>query len=68
MTSPAVTAAFEIVEMHYKILEMESEIERLRDIEAKYNALLDSSVKHGEAMMGHLLRATLHGNIRGGQS
>lgn len=43
--------------------ELELENERLRGIEEKYNALLNDSIKHGETMMGHLLKASIDGKI-----
>ena len=48
----------------WHVAELEAENHELREYRDKYNALLDSSMKHGEAMMGHLLVATLKGNLK----
>lgn len=54
-----VALAWQIIEMQRTILEQERKIERLARIEKDYNELLDSSLKHGNAlllMMGNMLK------------
>lgn len=51
-----VNLAWQIIEMHRTILEQEREIARLERIEKDYNELLDSSLKHGSAIMGNVLK------------
>jgi hypothetical protein len=43
---------------------LEAENQELRDYRDKYNTLLDESLKHGQAMMGHLLTATIEGHLK----
>lgn len=61
---------FDIVELAHQVIDLDNknrylryENERLRGIEEKYNALLDSSIQHSNAMMGHLLNAALAGKL-----
>ncbi len=47
----AVDMARSILEMQERIRELEYEVARLRDYEAKYNDLLNSSIEHSEKNM-----------------
>lgn len=46
-----------------RVYELEQENAELREYKAKYDQLLTDSLRHGEAMMGHLLKATINKNI-----
>lgn len=58
-TPDAVANAYQIVEMHERILALEAEITDLRKYKEDYFELLKSSMSHGDTMMRHLLDATL---------
>jgi hypothetical protein len=51
-TVPVVDFAWQIINMDRLIKAQNKELERLKDIEEKYNKLLDDSIHHGEVMMG----------------
>jgi hypothetical protein len=48
--------AWQVIEMQRTIDAQEREITRLMKIEEDYNSLLDSSIEHGRAMMGNVLK------------
>ena len=48
--------AWQVIEMQRTIDAQERQITRLMRIEEDYNALLDSSMEHGRAMMGNVLK------------
>lgn len=54
-----VDMAYEVLHMHRTILDQEAELEELRRYRQDYFDLLDSSIKHGEHMMGGLLRVAM---------
>ena len=51
--------ARQIINMEWRIEELEIENEKLKGYEKMYNELLDSSISHNHVMMGHLLNACL---------
>ena len=57
--SSIVDIANEIITMQETIDYQRLEIIRLRKIEAEYKTLLDESLRHGEAMMGNILKLCL---------
>jgi hypothetical protein len=48
--------AWQVIEMQRTIDAQEREITRFMRIEEDYNKLLDSSMEHGRAMMGNVLK------------
>jgi hypothetical protein len=55
----AVSFAFEVIEMQQTIVAQEREITRLLKIEEEYKSLLESSLNHGNVMMGNYMRVLL---------
>ena len=51
-----VSLAWQIIEMNNTIQDQASEIAHLKGIKEQYDRLLDADIKHGEAMMGNLLK------------
>jgi hypothetical protein len=51
--------ARQIIDMHERIMYLECENERLREIEQKYDTLLVSSVQHGKTMTGKLFKLSM---------
>jgi len=51
----AISHAYEIIEMAREIERLRFEVDRLQDIETKYQQLLDTSISHSEHMMGEML-------------
>lgn len=47
--------AHEIITMQNTIYQQEVELERLREIEIKYQKLLDESIAHAQAMHGQVI-------------
>ncbi|MGD9697517.1 hypothetical protein [Acinetobacter sp.] len=54
--------AHDIIDMHEKIVRLKKENALLRKYRDDYNRLLDEGVKHNQAMMGQMLKATLNMN------
>lgn len=59
MDFDAVGFAYQIVNLHKENLRLRAEVERLREVERDYYALLDSSRAHNNTMMSHVLEAAL---------
>lgn len=51
--------AYQVIEMHNKILDLEQENERLRRYEKDYDNLLNESLAHSQAMIGNTLKLFL---------
>lgn len=51
----AVDTAYEIVDMHRKLVRLQAEVFELQEYKQKYFDLLDQSIAHGEHMIGGLL-------------
>lgn len=51
--------AYQLIEQIEVVRSLRAEVTRLKDYERKYNELLNSSITHGNVMMGHLLASTL---------
>jgi hypothetical protein len=56
MKMNVVDLAWQVIEMQRTIDEQERQITRLMRIEEDYNSLMDSSLEHGRAMMGNVLK------------
>ena len=56
MKMTVVDFAWQVIEMQRTIDTQERQITRLMRIEDEYNQLLDSSMAHGRAMMGNVLK------------
>lgn len=56
--------AYQVIEMQDRIDALEHEVTRLSKIEHQYNELLDSSVTHGEQMMGGWLKLLLSDRVK----
>lgn len=54
-----VDLAYQIINMHHKIIVQAAEIERLEKIEKDHRDLLDSSIQHNQHMAGNLLKLVL---------
>lgn len=52
--------AYQIIALNRENEWLRSELDRLCDIEEKYNKLLDSSIEHGNKMMSNMLEALLN--------
>ena len=52
--------AHEIIAMEEEINYLRAENKQLKEYEEKYTKLLDESIKHGNTMMGYLLKASLN--------
>jgi len=59
MKMNVVDLAWQVIEMQRTIDEQERQITRLMRIEEDYNSLMDSSLEHGRAMMGNVLKLCL---------
>lgn len=51
--------AYQVIEMHERIRDLEFENNRLRQYEHDYHELLHSSLAHNQAMMGNTLKLFL---------
>jgi len=51
--------AYEIIDMHREIMRLRNENKRLKEYETKYIALLDSSIKHNDDMIGNIIKTYL---------
>jgi hypothetical protein len=51
--------AYQVIEMHERIRDLEIENDRLRRFEHDYNELLNDSLAHSHTMMGNTLRLFL---------
>lgn len=51
--------AYQVIEMHERIRDLEFENERLRRFEHDYNELLNDSLAHSQAMIGNTLKLFL---------
>jgi hypothetical protein len=47
----AIDFAYEVIEMQQTIAELKRELYRLRDVEERYNTLMNESMAHSEGMM-----------------
>lgn len=56
--------AYQVIEMQNRIDALEHENSRLLKIEQQYKELLDSSVKHGEQMMGGWLKLLMSDRVK----
>lgn len=56
--------AYQVIEMQERIDCLESEVERLREYERKYREEVDTSIKHGEQMMGGWLKLLMSDRIK----
>lgn len=54
-----VDLAYDIIDMHKRLVEQERQIEHLKEYENKYNQLLNDSIKHSNNMTGNYLNAIL---------
>jgi len=59
----AVEFARNILDMQELIEWQEAELDRLHEIEEKYNALLDSSLSHSKKMAGNTLKMLLTSGV-----
>ncbi len=51
--------AYDIIDMHKKLIEQERQIEHLKYYESKYNQLLNDSIKQSNNMIGNCLTILL---------
>ena len=51
--------AYQILEMNTTITRQQRELDRLYEIEEKYNKLLDDSISHNRHMIGSLLKLAM---------
>ncbi len=58
--STTLNFAYEIIGMQRRIDFLTAENDRLKEIEDKYNKLLNDSIKHGNVMMGNLVSAIIN--------
>lgn len=54
-----VDLAYDIIDMHKRLIEQERQIERLKEYENKYNQLLNDSIKQSNHMIGNYLTMLL---------
>ena len=54
--SAALQFARDVMDMHERIQELESEVARLQDYQRKYHELLDDSTQHNQNMLGGIFK------------
>lgn len=54
-----VDLAYDIIDMHRRLIEQERQIEHLKSYESKYNQLLNDSIKQSNNMIGNCLTMLL---------
>lgn len=54
-----VDLAYDIIDMHKRLIEQERQIEHLKEYENKYNQLLNDSIKQSNNMIGNCLTMLL---------
>lgn len=54
-----VDLAYDIIDMHKRLIKQERQIEHLKEYESKYIKLLNDSIKHSDHMMGNYLTMLL---------